>query len=103
MEFGVGFVHKTAPFPRFGRSCELVQQGGRREQWPYCRARPRIRKSAANDNGARHAAAPYAKNTAPRKRSMVAWRRRLIPRVMQCPRHEYVGPELKKVQRRWCR
>ena len=33
---------------------------------------------------------------APRKRSMVAWRRRLIPRVMQCPRQEYVWVALKR-------
>ena len=36
---------------------------------------------------------------APRKRSMVAWRCRLIPRVMQYPRQEYVSAAAKKVQR----
>ena len=35
---------------------------------------------------ARTARDPAAKRAAPRKRNMVAWRRRLIPRVMQCPR-----------------
>jgi hypothetical protein len=35
---------------------------------------------------------------APRKRSMVAWRRRPIPRVMQYPRQEYVLAAAKKVQ-----
>ena len=39
------------------------------------------------------------KRTAPRKRNMVAWRRRLIPRVMQCPRQQYVLAALQKVQR----
>jgi hypothetical protein len=34
--------------------------------------------------------------TAPRKRSMFAWRRRRIPRVMQYPRHEYVAPAAKR-------
>jgi len=43
------------------------------------------------------------KSTAPRKRSMVAWRRRPIPRVMQCPRQDFVLAGWKKVQRhpRW--
>ena len=40
-----------------------------------------------------------AQRTAPHKRSMLAWRRRLIPRVMQCPRQLYVWAALKKVQR----
>jgi hypothetical protein len=31
-----------------------------------------------------------AESTAPRKRNMVAWRRRPIPRVMQCPRQGFV-------------
>lgn len=39
------------------------------------------------------------KRTAPRKRNIVAWRRRLIPRVMQCPRQQYVLAALQKVQR----
>ena len=34
--------------------------------------------------------------TAPHKRNMVARRRRLIPRVMQCPRQEYVWMESKR-------
>ena len=36
---------------------------------------------------------PLLKSTAPRKRNMVAWRHRPIPRVMQCPRQDYVWPE----------
>ena len=39
------------------------------------------------------------KSTAPRKRSMVAWRRRPIPRVMQCPRQGFCLEAAKKVQR----
>ena len=40
------------------------------------------------------------KSTAPRKRNMIAWRRRLIPRVMQCPRHAVGLDRGQKVQRR---
>src|SRR3954465_8764012 len=37
------------------------------------------------------------KSTAPRKRSMVAWRRRPNPRVMQCPRQGFVWREGKRL------
>lgn len=40
------------------------------------------------------------KSAAPRKRNMIAWRRRLIPRVMQCPRQAFGLGGSKKVQRR---
>jgi hypothetical protein len=43
---------------------------------------------------------PLRKSTAPRKRNMIAWRRRLIPRVMQCPRHAVGLDRGQKVQRR---
>ena len=36
------------------------------------------------------------KSTAPLKRNMLAWRRRPKPRVMQCPRHQFVWPECKR-------
>ncbi len=42
---------------------------------------------------------PGAKSAAPRKRSMVAWRRRPNPRVMQCPRQQLCLDGMKKVQR----
>jgi hypothetical protein len=40
-----------------------------------------------------------AKSAAPRKRSMVAWRRRPNPRVMQCPRQQLCLDGMEKVQR----
>lgn len=40
------------------------------------------------------------KSAAPRKRNMFAWRRRPIPRVMQCPRQGIGLARRKKVQRR---
>jgi hypothetical protein len=36
------------------------------------------------------------KSTAPLKRSILAWRRRPKPRVMQCPRQHFVWPECKR-------
>jgi hypothetical protein len=44
--------------------------------------------------------ARLTKSNAPRKRSMVAWRRRPIPRVMQCPRQGFGLAAADKVQRR---
>ena len=43
---------------------------------------------------------PYVllKSDAPLKRNIFAWRRRPIPRVMQCPRQGYVWDGMKKVQ-----
>jgi len=50
-----------------------------------------------NPVGAGHvpalASAPVQKSAAPLKRNMVAWRRWLIPRVMQCPRQSWVWLE----------
>lgn len=48
--------------------------------------------------GGRSCAERRAKSVAPRKRNIFAWRRRLIPRVMQYPRQECVSVSREKVQ-----
>jgi hypothetical protein len=70
-----------APSAGFPRTSMLLSTPCARPNFG-CKARFRAQKSAA-----------------PRKRSIIAWRRRPNPRVMQCPRQEFCLAGMKKVQR----
>jgi hypothetical protein len=76
--------------------CRLCQQKGTAQvpSVQQCTLRGKPRRPAQIPPAFPTKAIP--KRAAPRKRNMVAWRRRLIPRVMQCPRQEYVWMESKR-------